>query len=226
MDYEQDLVAPILSGLIAGVILLLFQYFWIEKLRERQANRAGLVRGKKKKFVLDKDFLYTHSPHNITVEKIKEEFGHPNSISNWDKRETLTYYFENAYVKFSTKRDSSSIECVCLWSNEYVAKKKIINCRLKPSVKPLPMGKARFTRAMLECAHAFESSLRPKLGYSFLTCNYDEVEVSHLYITYGMREYVATQDELLDHKIDQICISLSPDYSDIFHWEELITSPE
>ncbi|MDR0333528.1 MAG: hypothetical protein LBI15_08690 [Dysgonamonadaceae bacterium] len=198
----------IVSGVIGGVVVLLFQ-LGFEYLKTKRENREKLKIGNSDLLILDKYFLYKYEPHKYSIEKIISEFGQPfkKEKENFDgiDVETFQYNFKNAKVIFSKKIDSSEIISTTLFSIE--DRNNPVLCRLSFEDEELEMGKAIINDTIIRDGINLENFPTPFLTNSIVQTLYFYRQIKHLTFSYQIEGSYDSIEETKGQKINQVCIS-------------------
>lgn len=121
-----ELIISLVSGIVGGLIVLVFQKIWDRKEKRIEQNRSSIINPSKNRKRLPKDILL-HLEPGISIEKSREILGVPDNIescklsereddSNSESLIVWIYFydFKNAGLKL-TSRDKLSIDSVSIF---------------------------------------------------------------------------------------------------------------
>ncbi|MEB2785508.1 hypothetical protein [Algoriphagus persicinus] len=210
----ENIVSGSIAGLIAGVMLICIQI-----ILDNRKIRRDAIKGKKKKGILDENFLIYHFPKKITLEIVMNYFGGPNDVEDLLNNEKIfKYEFQNGILKFLIESNGNSISSVAFWYSEGQPV-KCPNYALRNHPK---FGDATFTKTMIDKGVDYWTFDRPRLGYSSISCYSEWVELSSIKFTYYMLESTQSKDDMLFKLISQVSMSYARSNNDVFiHSEEI-----
>jgi len=207
----------VMVGSLTFIIISLINIFFINDVDERINIR--------------KDFLYKYIPGEVTIDKIIEHFGQPNSIVSDELKFEysndilkLTIYrfkFSNAVVLFTTELNDPNLLSVSLVSKNF--DKYPILCRYSFAEDDKLFGKAKITQNILDNLEEFENENYISWCYSAITSRYIEYRpIKYLHLTYFSYNPYKNAQEMSDAIIDGICISTISDLRPIISFDDYI----
>jgi hypothetical protein len=121
----KELLLSIGSGVIGGILVLLFQKFWDKRDKHTENRKSLVVDNLRNKKILPKDILAYLEP-GLSIEKAKEFLGIPDGEYCYDEPESNTdlikpyiyfYNFQNASLKISSD-NKLSVDSVTIFARE------------------------------------------------------------------------------------------------------------
>lgn len=209
--FKNSFLQNIFSGVIGGLIVLLFQKI-TEKKEKRKEKIQNSIVGKKNLKILSQDFLYQYEPGRFTIEKLFEEFGQPQRKYQSKEYENYIFEFQNAKLEVISSKEIKSVVALTVFSK--LDNQHPINCRLSFEEDNEVLGKAKISDAIIQNQFIFKS-YNTQLGFETIigTSNaYRQTKhLKYYYLISGnFNEIQETKGEL----INQVCVTeLSDVYS-------------
>lgn len=203
----------IFSGVIGGLIVLVFQKLSDKRDRQNEIIKKSIV-GKKELKILSNDFLYQYEPGKIAIQRLIEEFGEPQRKYQSKQFENFIFEFQNAKLEVINSTDNNSVVALTVFSkldNQYP-----INCRLSFEEDDQVLGKAKISDVIIE-NHFFFESYDTQLGFETVigTKNaYRQTKhLSYFYLIGGNYEKIQDAKNAI---ISQVCVTEIEDVYSFF----------
>lgn len=214
-----ELLSGIVSGFISGITTGLILYRVQrhnekkeKKLEQLEANRLG---HKTQKYI-DRDFLTTYQPGDISIEKIISDLGPPldkfedntdNNINQLYEFTVYKYKFKNAIVLFTTLKGESSIISVTV---SHTSLQHPIVCPMSPAEDKVDyIGNALVTQEIIDNSYTNWSEMFRNWSYSAIQAKFFYNHLKHLTFTYVIYDHLDNSDKsmFLNKQIEQVCVS-------------------
>lgn len=226
----ETLITGILSGVVAGLFILLVQFF-VEGRREKAKNNEQKRLGKRTDKYIDADFVSNYLPEFLSIEKIIGDFGQPSRIFEdsvvikWDNNKTRElsiyhYDFINAVIQFSTFKNESTI--ISVTTNSNFSKSHPVKLGFAFADKDVYFGQAIINDEILNSKIKFEKEMFTNWGYTAVQAKFFYREIKGLTFTYVVCDFIDSEKEIINKKIDQLCISVNEDIYPIINFYDMI----
>lgn len=225
----ETLITGIIGGIVSGLVVFLIQ-FLVERRKENEKTNEGKRLGKRTDKYIDEDFINNYLPGFLSLEKVIEDFGQPSKIFEdsviikWDNNKTreLTIYhydFINAVIEFSTFKDESTI--ISVTTNSNFSKSHPVKFSFAFADKDVYFGEAIINDEILSNKTKFEKEMFSNWGYSAVQAKFFYREIKGLTFTYIVCDLIDTEKEILNKKVDQLCISVNEDVYPIIYFYDM-----
>lgn len=228
-DIFITLILGIIGAVVGGLVVLFIQNK-VSKSKEKKRISEQKRLGKKKDTYIDKNFIFNYLPKFLSIEKVIADFGQPNKIFDdivkflyYDVTRNIRIYhyeFINAVVQFSTFENESSVVSVTT-SSTLNSSYPIVIGSIFDGNEGICFGKARVNKKILNFKTKFEKHLFTNWGYSAVQAKLFYREIKGLTFTYVVCDLVDSEEEMLDKKIDQLCISINEDVYPIINYYDM-----
>ena len=102
-------------------------------------------------------------------------------------------------------------------------KKHPVNCRYSFAEDDKVFGEATFSQNILDNLHNFKSELFAQWSYSSIVSRYGDYRpIKYLYFAYWNYNYFEDSKELLNKKIEGICITTTSSVTPIIHFDDYL----
>lgn len=231
MGFGETFIVSVISAFLVGLILFYVQVQF-QKNKEKKERRKNSRVGKIAERFIDQDFLYSYEPGKVSIEKIVEDFGQPNDKvddfddfeSDEDERREIVLYnykFTNAVVIFATFKGESTIISITI--NSAYVKKHPVKCRFSFAEDDKYFGQAKITQEILNEKVNFKKEAYINWAFSAVQSRYFHRELKHLTFTYVVcNSDMETENDMLDRKIDQLCVSVVENVCPIIYFYDMI----
>jgi hypothetical protein len=227
--YKTHEIEPIIGIIGSAAFFLISLISFLIPNKEKNIEHKIGVRESK---YLDKYFLYNYIPSKVSINKIIEDFGQPilktgeiiEQEWNDDKDFEISIYkykFTNAVVLISTEINQDTVISISLISG--FDKKYPVNCRYSFTEDDKIFGEATFSQNILDNLQKFKSDLFVQWSYSSIVSRYGDYRtIKYLYFTYWNYNHFDNPKELLNKKIEDICITTTSMVTPIIPFDDYL----
>ncbi len=227
--FQESIVTGIIGGIVSGLLIYIIQII-LEYIKEKKISAENKKVGKSVEKYITEDFLYNYEPGKLTIEKVIQDFGQSDEktlsiddleIENQKKVVLYKYNFNNAIVIFSTFKDESTITSITI--NSSFIKSHPVKFRFSFSDTDEYFGKALISQEIISNKINLTTEKYVNWVYSALQTKCFHREIKHLYFSYIVCDNdIEIENDMLNKKIDQICISTIQNVCPVINFYEMI----